>query len=457
MQFNKIFVALAMVLPVVFSASIPSSEQFCEPGTRKCDYNDVVICNPQGTEYWSDQSCSKTEICTIDTNNPDDHGHCIATCDIPGEERCLGNEWRVACNNEHRWKAIEACPAPGVCNTLMNKTSCATADLPPAPLPPGTPPQPEPCKTVTETRCSNWSNGLYRIEMCNYDQFWLAYGTCGSEEFCMHWVPGQYVSQGETKCVYDPEILSTAPPPKSLDSRSWISQGTPDAHEYCETGTSRCSGSKRQECVDNVWKSTMCPKTSECVKHDDVVQCWTKPSTPPTVPEPCTPGDQKCDSDAYALMLCGADEMWHTEKKCTTYGDCITDGPGQAHCETGGVGPSKMKRQTNSTECAYGDWACDSHHRFMYKCNSNGTWSVPYQCSRAGGCQPEGPTDAFPKGRMTCAGFPKYLYPYPDNRVCETVKSCEYMQYLYLIAVSVPLRCSFSSTTTMHLGLANDD
>ncbi|KAI4941665.1 hypothetical protein J4E91_010539 [Alternaria rosae] len=82
------------------------------------------------------------------------------------------------------------------------------------------------------------------------------------------------------------------------------------------------------------------------------------------------------------------------------------------------VKASRIERTAKQVviECTYGDWACDTHQRFMYKCAKNGTWSEPYQCSRAGGCQPEGPTSAFPEGRMTCAGFPKYLYPYPDSR-----------------------------------------
>ncbi|KAI4910082.1 hypothetical protein J4E90_007512 [Alternaria incomplexa] len=420
MRVNKILVALSAILPVALSASIPSPEGPCQPDTRMCRENGLLQCNYQG-EWNLVRACGNTAVCTIDVDDPDDRGSCLETsCDNIGEERCLGNEWRLECNNEHQWKVVEACPVPGVCNALMNKTSCATKNLPPTYPGPPTPPQPEPCQTVEEVRCSKWSSGLHYIESCNYDQFWIARTTCGPQDFCMYWVPGKKVVSGKVKCISMAGIPPTVPPPKSLDSRSWISQGTPDAHKYCDTGTSRCSGNKRQECVDNVWKSTMCPKTSECVRHDDVVQCWMKPPTPPTVPEPCTPGDRKCDSDAYALMICGDNEMWHTEKKCTTYGDCITDSPGQAHCETGGVGPSNVQRQTNSTECAYGDWACDTHQRFMYKCAKNGTWSVPYQCSRAGGCQPEGPTDAFPKGRMTCAGFP----------------NCEYMMYLYPTAGS---------------------
>lgn len=145
------------------------------------------------------------------------------------------------------------------------------------------------------------------------------------------------------------------------------------------------------------------------------------------------PGDRKCDSDAYALQLCGKDGVYHTKKKCTTLGDCKTDRLGQAHCGTGSMDPPKFERHANSTQCIHGDYSCDTHRRFMFVC-INGIWQEPIQCHRAGACQPVGPTPEYPKGNIDCIGFPKYLYP--DNRVCETVSSCEFMRYMYCSAVS---------------------
>jgi hypothetical protein len=174
-----------------------------------------------------------------------------------------------------------------------------------------------------------------------------------------------------------------------------------------------------------------------------------------TVPEPCTPGDRKCDSNTYALKLCGEDGIYRTERKCATYGDCITDSPGKAQCQTGSAVPQKFKRQEDPPQCTHGDWACDTHRRFMYECAKNDTWLEPTQCSRAGACQPEEPTTSFPKGRAVCAGFPQYLYP--DDRVCETVKSCEFMLYMYCSAVSIFLPICFSATAIVDVVVVDND
>jgi hypothetical protein len=419
MRVNKNLVTLFTVLPAVFSTSIPTPRDLFKLGTQRCYDNDLEECSVDRKHEPSQESIP-TEI-----------------CDNIGEERCLGNEWRLECSIDHRWKAVEECPVPGVCGALLNKTFCSAESLPPtlpSPLSPagrplksvdsrsltsqGAPDALKHCDTVGEMRCSG-----KHVEECNTEYSWFSMERCDDAEECR---------QKEYHADCHPIAISIRP---ILPSLTVIA-------EWCRTGESRCLGDVLQDCEKNKWKSTMCPKASKCVKHDHTVQCWVQPPSHSTVPEPCTPGDRKCDSNAYALMLCGKDETYHIEKKCTTPGDCMTDGPGQAHCQTGSMDPPKFKRETNGTHCTHGDYACDTHRRFMFQCDRNGTWRGPYQCNRAGACQPEAPSLQYPEGAINCVGSPKYLYP--DNRVCETVKSCEFMLYKYCSAVSTFFLCAIA-------------
>ncbi|KAG9195399.1 hypothetical protein G6011_520 [Alternaria panax] len=205
MRIPNILVTLVTVLPTVISTSIPSTEDL-----RKNEPSQETL---------------PTEI-----------------CDNIGEERCLGNEWRLKCSIEHRWKAFEECPEHGRCGALKNKTFCLTDSSPPMPPSPPSHPQPETCLRVGDHRCAKWSNGIHRIDVCYYDLFWASVDTCSPEEFCMYWVPGKELSLGEAKCTFISDVPPTGPLLKTLGSRSSISQGTLDALEYCiVVGETRCS------------------------------------------------------------------------------------------------------------------------------------------------------------------------------------------------------------------------
>jgi hypothetical protein len=241
-------------------------------------------CNIHGN-YVLFQACSGTEFCTIDVHDPTSPGQCTEQdcfvepcqrsskqiiarapfvgrsdeplqenlpteiCDNIGEERCLGNEWRLECSIEHRWKAFEECPEPGRCGAHENKTFCSTEHLPPAPSSPPSPPQLEACLEISDYRCAKWPNGLYRVDLCEYDLFWASIETCRPGEFCMYWVPGEELSLGQAKCTFISDIPPTVLPRKGLDSRSLISEDTSDALKHCNNvGETRCSGKKVEMC-----------------------------------------------------------------------------------------------------------------------------------------------------------------------------------------------------------------
>jgi hypothetical protein len=290
------------------------------------------------------------------------------------------------------------------------------------------------CKLGTK-RCHD-----NNLEECGSHGNYFLVQTCTGTEYCAIDIkhpnaPGQCIPQG---CIQTP---------CSEKTKRW--RGAPEALYPCgKIGDQQCIGSQIQECTTQYrWLNTEgCDTAEECVEKDGRAHCAIIAAHSPSAcnPEPCTPGERKCSNDAYALYLCGEDKAFHMEKKCLTPGDCKTDGPGQAHCERGGIDPPKARRQTNST---HGDYACDKNRRFMFECTSEGKWMKPYQCSRAGACQPVNSTPEYPAGRLYCEGFPKFLYPDGDNRICETVGSCEFMRYRYCMGVGTHLpKMSYTHT-----------
>jgi hypothetical protein len=393
MRILDILVTVVTILPTVFSVRILLPETLCKTGTQRCHDNNVEECDPLGN-YVPIQACSDTEFCTIDAHDPNTPGQCTEQdCVV---EPCLRSSHRAIA----RAPFINDMPPTRSPSKNLESRSYISK---------GTPSVFEHCITAGEWRCSG-----KQVEMCSTENAWVKIESCSDTEECR-------VEYNDARC----QLI--------VASTLLILRSPTGIPEWCRTGESRCLGNVLQLCEQNSWKPTMCPNPSKCVKRDDVAQCWVELPFPSVVPELCVPGDRKCDSDAYALQLCGKDGVYHTEKKCTTPGDCKTDRPGQAHCGTGSIDPPKFERQTNSTQCTHGDYACDTHRRFMFVC-INGAWQEPIQCHRAGACQPVGPTPEYPKGNMDCIGFPKYLYP--DNRVCETVSSCEFMRYMYCSAVS---------------------
>jgi hypothetical protein len=282
------------------------------------------------------------------------------------------------------------------------------------------------CKLGTQ-RCHN-----NNLEECGGHGNYFLVQACTETEYCT-------IDTRHPKALGECIPQDCIKPPCSNKNKRW--RGTPDTLEACpKVGEQRCVGKQIEECgIERNWLNTEgCGSTEECVEKDGHAHCAiiSTPARPTTVPEPCTPGDHKCDKHAYTLYLCGEDNIFHVEKKCLTPGDCKTDGPGQAHCQRGGIDPPKPRSPISGTKCTHGDYACDKNRRFMFECNSKGKWMKPYQCSRAGACQAMNSTSEYPAGRLYCEGFPKFLYPEGDNRTCETISSCEFMRYRYCMAVS---------------------
>jgi hypothetical protein len=435
MRVPNILAVLAAALPLVLSASVPPPEMLCNLGSQRCHDNSVEECAGHGN-YLLVQACTKGEYCAIDTAHPNALGECIPlsldlSSRVPppemmcklGTQRCYNNKFEE-CGGHGNYFLVQACAANEYCTIDAAHPNALGQCIPQDCIQPpctekvkrwrGTPDALEQYPKVGEQRCKE-----KQIQECGIERSWINTKRCNASEKCVE-------KDGHAHCA----TISTPNVP-----------GGPCP----KVGLQRCVGSQIQECgIERSWINTqLCDLAPKCVEQDGHAHCeiFSTPARPaPTtsVPEPCTPGDRMCSKDAYTLYLCGEDNIFHTEKKCLTPGDCKTDGPGQAHCERGGTAPPNIRSLTNGTECTRGDYACDRNRRFMFECNNQGKWIKPYQCSRAGACQPINSTVEYPAGRLYCEGFPKFLYPEGDNRICETISSCEFMRYKYCMGVSDP-------------------
>ncbi|KAH3944398.1 hypothetical protein HBH53_160160 [Parastagonospora nodorum] len=432
--------------PKESSPAPPMDDERCQNTQARCNENMIQTCDG---EFWSaGSSCGKDNVCiencgrkmcrpycmnreeyyTVvgDSNNssttdaaPVVERSELEACDRPGLERCMYDApvRTQSCTNG-TWVDKEVCPEDTIC--WADNDGDETAECAPMPE---IPPQ------VNKTRSESCDRP--GLERCMYDTpirtqsctngTWTDKKICPANTIC--WADNDGDETAE--CVPSPGL-----PPQAMNAR-------PKTESCDRLGLERCmydTPVRTQSCTNGTWTDKeICPEMTVCWADNDgteAAECLPKPGLPPYVrsaslsarsdwpTEPCRPGHFNCDSDRYSLLLCRADKKWHFSKKCLTPGDCMVDGPGQAHCESGEMDPPKAKR----SECNSGDRACDKDRRFLFTCNDSGNWDEAFQCFREGYCRPDATSP------LTCAGWPLF-----DGNDGACKSACEGLYYLYCI------------------------
>ncbi len=78
----------------------PGPQQLCEPGLQQCHYNDVVLCNADGTEFESVEACALGQVCFS--------GECMGC--FPGTSSCADGTLS-RCGDDGVWYPEQDCRA----------------------------------------------------------------------------------------------------------------------------------------------------------------------------------------------------------------------------------------------------------------------------------------------------------------------------------------------------------
>jgi hypothetical protein len=399
-------------------------QERCKANAHRCHNNTIQDCTLR--EHWSTrQTCGDHQICLDNCGFSGCNPACLdfsvprtndTACDVAWSERCLYNPARIQTCSNSVWVDKESCPMDEYCieRSTDGRHWTATCTGPPSPS----------CNRPGDERCLySPAVASARVQLCT-DNLWIVKEICPKDTIC--WADKNFDTGDELASC---ETLEDLPPNANVVSKR-------TDQEYCDQrGFDRCAydPDRIQHCsIGHMWMNKeFCTNGTTCLadKNPDTgvmeVACVALPYSSP--PPTCTPGDLTCDANLYALRKCNANGEWETIKKCLAPGDCSIDGPGQAHCKSGGMDPPKSESKRGYSTCAPGLRACDKERRFLFTCGTDGKWeSNPLQCFGAGYCRPEG------WSALTCGGFPIYD---GENGVCNS--HCESMDYLYCIGVSL--------------------
>ena len=281
------------------------------------------------------------------------------------------------------------------------------------------------CRQGTE-RCHN--NAL---EQCNDHGEFKLVQQCTEREVCAILDTNNHVLPG---CSPIPAPSTLRPVPTKR------SDNLPATETCANVDKQRCTTRGHQTLIEKCSQNhewvveKACPKSGTCIEYNGWALCSGGGTPPPPLPtplapEPCPPGDRTCDSSYYTLLKCGEDKLFHAEKKCMTPTDCKIDGPGQAHCERGGIDPPKAKRL--EPVCKAGDRACDHEGWHVFDCDKDGQWQLYEQCAFEGACRYN---DVPGQPRAVCGTNipPSFNEGCPESRYMV----CEIGVYAYCAAVS---------------------
>lgn len=87
----------------------------------------------------------------------------------------------------------------------------------------------------------------------------------------------------------------------------------------------------------------------------------------------CQLGNNKCDDNKAAVMICGANG-WFSAESCFESGACHVGPAGNAFCD-------------KLPECTPGTSQCDTANYVSKVCNDKGVWETGRKCSKPGCCE----------------------------------------------------------------------
>lgn len=327
------------------------------------------------------------------------------SCDTIDAESCStlgGAQTVVKCGIDHRWHIVKLCPDyTPICVESNGVAGCRSKYPPPKRS--EAIPAPEMCGIVNSHRCLTVDGKDY-VQNCGTHHQWVV------EKECPSLTPTCVEGGGHASCSGEEPtpspVLSRGyiPPPPASNHSSVAAPPipTPLSPEPCTPGVQTCDSSYYTllKCGDDKLFQTelKCLTPDDCKIDTPTTAHCKRGGTPPPKPkvrsvqpeEPCTPGTQICDLSFYSLLKCGDDQLFHTELKCATPGDCKIDSPTTAHCEQGGLPPPKanVKRSVNTQPtCKPSSTTCSTTRQHLFKCSGDGKWVLYEQCAYDGACK----------------------------------------------------------------------
>lgn len=265
----------------------------CEANTSRCQGNEVVTCNRDGTRE-TRTACENDEVCVVDG----DLAACVAQVCAPNEIGCASDDAAYVCDasgtqrTELPCNASQFCDA-GVCRNQVCEPSSVRCDGGSLVL-------------CDERGASSTSASCDLTASCQEEP----YGCACVDAACTPRVcqpgTGQCVGNGYRRCNAD----GTAYEAPVACAGGEVCAGGACVPSTCSSGETRCSGDMLLTCnaSNNGWVETSCSASGEtCVTDGNTSSCGERV---------CEPLSRVCSADGRSVLICDGIGSERTTAPC---------------------------------------------------------------------------------------------------------------------------------------------
>lgn len=235
----------------------------CDPGTPRCEGLALQVCNADGTEYDTTQTCASSDQCNLLEMD------CVPC--TPGTVQCNGAMLQK-CSADKTWVTEAVCDSASLCVSNAEsgaETGCVDSVCP-----------------DSQYRCEG-----AELQLCNPDQLgWTAVKTCDSVALCnatdARCDTTGCPSAGQTRCQDNalqvcPESLSDWMVQEQCSAGSVCDLALPGCADTCPDPPYRCNNTQPEHCVETeagaAWEvvSAPCATAALCQASADGASCLT--------------------------------------------------------------------------------------------------------------------------------------------------------------------------------------